>query len=86
MFFMEIEKESREDGNFASISVALKEVREIWCVLNSSLGTRFVLSNFSSATRNQVLQKTEGNDVAQRFLGQLDELAQASWIFFFRFF
>jgi len=29
IFFMKIEKESREDGNFASISVALKEIREI---------------------------------------------------------
>ena len=34
-----------------------------------------MLSNFSLATRNQVLWKTEGDDVAQRFLGQLDELA-----------
>lgn len=34
---------------------------------------RFVLSNFSLATRN--LRKTEGDDVAQRFLGQIDELA-----------
>ena len=75
MFFMDIEKESMEDGNFASISVALKEVREIWCVLNSSLGMRFVLRTFSLPTGNQVLRKTEGNDVAQRFLGQLDELA-----------
>ena len=72
---MKIEMESREDGNFASISVAVKEIRKIGCVLNRSLGTRFVLSSFSLATRNQVLRKTEGDDVAQRFLGQLDELA-----------
>lgn len=83
---MEIEKESMEDGSFASISVALKEVREIWCVLNSSLGMRFVLRNFSLAAGNQVLRKTEGNDVAQRFLGQLDEPRRAGFSFFLSFF